>query len=255
MPYDINASLERLEQSLQNINSAREQVEQTVTSSNELKNIVAEYVASLNAIKDEVKELEGAISEYQNYSKETLDTAVSGINSNCDVIITNFNNQTKAATKSFESSMSASLDSFAEKNADLASHIKKMSKFESALKAMDVKLQKIDGGQTATAAKTDSIFNWVSNVLEMQIPDILSKLDALNKQLNDTHQQICDLSESLTSIHGEAEALKNLVNNNAADLKKSVFNKCDEVLSKANVILIVEIIGFIVSFVMVLSVM
>lgn len=46
MTYDINATLERLEQNLKQLDSARKQVENTVQASEGLQNAVAGYVAS-----------------------------------------------------------------------------------------------------------------------------------------------------------------------------------------------------------------
>lgn len=48
MAYDINATLERLEQNLKQLDSARKQVETTVQASEELQNAVAGYVASIS---------------------------------------------------------------------------------------------------------------------------------------------------------------------------------------------------------------
>ena len=50
MTYDINATLERLEQNLKQLDSARKQVENTVQASEGLQNAVAGYVASINSL-------------------------------------------------------------------------------------------------------------------------------------------------------------------------------------------------------------
>ena len=55
MTYDINATLERLEQNLKQLDSARKQVETTVQASEGLQNAVAGYVASINSLVKEIK--------------------------------------------------------------------------------------------------------------------------------------------------------------------------------------------------------
>ena len=54
MPYDINATLERLEQNLKDLDSARKQVENTVNASNELRQTVSDYVESITKATETV---------------------------------------------------------------------------------------------------------------------------------------------------------------------------------------------------------
>lgn len=90
MAYDINATLERLEQNLKQLDSARKQVETTVQASEELQNAVAGYVASINSIVKEIKEWEKQLAGAQVGISKELQISVDKMTSACESIISKF---------------------------------------------------------------------------------------------------------------------------------------------------------------------
>lgn len=103
MTYDINATLERLEQNLKQLDSARKQVETTVQASEGLQNAVAGYVASINSLVKEIKEWEKQLEGAQVRISEEVQKSVGEMTSACENI-----------TSSFTSSVDASLQEFTE---------------------------------------------------------------------------------------------------------------------------------------------
>src|SRR5574344_2112837 len=90
MAYDINATLERLEQGINEIDSARMQVQNTVLASNELQATVAGYVSSINKFVGEIKEWEKHLEgTHVESTKDVLDAQFSGRNdilaNNCKI--------------------------------------------------------------------------------------------------------------------------------------------------------------------------
>src|SRR5574344_2880205 len=96
MPYDINTSLERLEQSLKDIESAKKQVEKTVKTSNELQGVVAGYVSSLDSLLTNVKDWVKEISSFQGSNITGIEKSIVNIEKSCDNVLEEF---TKATDK------------------------------------------------------------------------------------------------------------------------------------------------------------
>src|SRR5574344_1903614 len=94
MPYDINTSLERLEQSLKDIESAKKQVEKTVKTSNELQGVVAGYVSSLDSLLTNVKDWVKEISSFQGSNNTRIEKSIVNIQKSCDNVIEEFTKST-----------------------------------------------------------------------------------------------------------------------------------------------------------------
>lgn len=97
MAYDINATLERLEQNLKQLDSARKQVETTVQASEELQNAVAGYVASINSFVKEIKEWEKQLEGAQVGISEELQISVDKMTSACESITSKFTSSVDAS--------------------------------------------------------------------------------------------------------------------------------------------------------------
>ena len=87
MAYDINASLERLEQNLKNIDSARLQVEKTIMSSNQLQSKMTDFITSMSELLGNINEWKSRLENSQQGGQETLEKSVSKISEDCDIII------------------------------------------------------------------------------------------------------------------------------------------------------------------------
>ena len=71
MAYDINASLERLEQNLKNIDSARSQVEKTIMSSNQLQSKMTDFITSMSDLLENVNEWKRQLERAQEGGQKT----------------------------------------------------------------------------------------------------------------------------------------------------------------------------------------
>ena len=87
MTYDINASLERLEQNLKNIDSARSQVEKAIMSSNQLQSKMTDFITSMSELLENVNEWKRQLELTQEGGQKTLEESIFKISGDCDAII------------------------------------------------------------------------------------------------------------------------------------------------------------------------
>lgn len=132
MTYDINATLERLEQNLKQLDSARKQVETTAQASEGLQNAVAGYVASINSLVKEIKEWEKQLEGAQVGISEEVQKSVGEMTSACENI-----------TSSFTSSVDASLQEFTEQNNLLSERVEELSALREEIKSTTKEIQTI----------------------------------------------------------------------------------------------------------------
>ena len=132
MAYDINATLERLEQNLKQLDSAREQVQKTVRASNELQVTVAGYVASIKELVGEIIEWEKQLKGAQVGFSEEIQNTLSELKTSCDKI-----------TGAFASSVESSLKKFSEQNTLLEKRVKDLSTLREEIKSATKEIQSI----------------------------------------------------------------------------------------------------------------
>ena len=94
MPYDINATLERLEQNLKDLDSSRKQVENTVNASNELRQTVSDYVESITNLRNEITEWEEQLKQSQEGLATHVQNAFATLKDSCDTISAGFKSST-----------------------------------------------------------------------------------------------------------------------------------------------------------------
>ena len=101
MPYDINATLERLEQNLKDLDSARKQVENTVNASNELRQTVSDYVESITNLRNEIIEWEEQLKQSQEGLSTQVQAAFTTLKAACDTISAGFKSSTDKTLSKF----------------------------------------------------------------------------------------------------------------------------------------------------------
>lgn len=124
MPYDINATLERLVKNLKDLDSARKQVENTVNASNELRQAVSDYVESITYLRNEIMEWEEQLKQSQVDLSAEVQNAFTTLKASCDTISTGF-----------KSSTDKTLSRFSEQNTILTERVNELNTLRQELKS------------------------------------------------------------------------------------------------------------------------
>lgn len=184
MAYDINATLERLEQNLKQLDSARKQVETTVQASEELQNAGAGYVASINSFVKEIKEWEKQLEGAQVGISEELQISVDKMTSACESI-----------TSKFTSSVDASLLKFTEQNNLLAERVKELNALREEIKTTTKEIQTIKESLSAISKDLKDSQKGQDVAIasiKQKVDDLPSKIkeyaDSITEKLNQWNQ-------------------------------------------------------------------
>lgn len=197
MAYDINATLERLEQNLKQLDSAREQVQKTVRASNELQVTVAGYVASIKELVGEIIEWEKQLKGTQVGFSEGLQNILSELKTSCDKI-----------TNTFTSSVESSFKKFSEQNTLLEKRVKDLSTLREEIKFATKEIQSIK--ETLSDISKD-------------LTDSQKKQDETLEHIN---QQVSELPGT---IKGHADGIKEHTNSIKDDLKR-ILDETDSII-------------------------
>lgn len=212
MAYDINATLERLEQNLMQLDSARKQVETTVQASEELQNAVAGYVSSINSLVKEIKEWEKQLARAQVGISEEVQKSVDKMTSACEKI-----------TSNFTSSVDASLQKFTEQNNLLSERVKELSVLREEIKTTTKEIQTIKESLAAISKDLKESQKGQDDVIasiKQKVDDLPSNIkehaDSITEKMNQWNQElkklIDDTTPTIKSIETKVDAVNNTVN-------------------------------------------
>lgn len=214
MPYDINTSLERLEQSLKDIKSAKNQVEKTVKTSNELQGVVAAYVSSMDSLLTNVKDWLKEISSFQGSNITGIEKSIVNIQKSCDKVIEKFSNSTDKTSENLKQKTEEELSKFETANTKLTSHVDKLTKLDEHLKSATSAIDSVK-------EKLGEVLKELKNSQNAQD----ESLEALGKGIeklcakSDKIKTSCDgISKSLDSISSTTEEISTVVD----DSKKKI---------------------------------
>ena len=238
MTYDINASLERLEQNLRDIDSARLQVEKTIMSSNQLQENTTVLVNSMVELLKNISQWKKQLEWSQQKDQKTLDGTVDKIDKSCATIISNLGSSLDKATDDFKAKTSSSLSSLKEENRKLTEQVGKLDQLKTAI-------TKSTGEVTNVKSVLGTLQSELGKSLKAQdaaLQDILDKVKSVSpnvKKLIDTMAvkdeernaknltEFDGLSKTLTQMQGEIDHVKKTANtlqlkisNNTAALDK-----------------------------------
>ncbi|WP_418855859.1 hypothetical protein [Prevotella sp.] len=232
MAYDINATLERLEQNLKQLDSARKQVETTVQASEELQKAVAGYVASINALVVEIKEWEKQLAGTQVGISEEVQKALDKLTSTCEGI-----------TTKFTSSVDTSLQKFTEQNNLLAERVKELNALREDIKTTTKEIQTIKESLSVISkdlkdsqkGQDDAIAS-----IQQKVDNLPSKIkehaDSITEKMNQWNQELKKLIEDTTptikSIDTKLDTVTNKVNSiqsSCDSIKRSTDNIINEI--------------------------
>ena len=238
MTYDINASLERLEQNLRDIDSARLQVEKTIMSSNQLQENITVLVNSMVELLKDISQWKKQLEWSQQKDQKTLDGSVDKIDKSCATIISNLGSSLDKATDDFKAKTSSSLSNLKEENRKLTEQVGKLDQLKTAI-------TKSTGEVTNVKSVLGTLQSELGKSLKAQdaaLQDILDKVKSVSpnvKKLIDTMAvkdeernaknltEFDGLSKTLTQMQGEIDHVKKTANtlqlkisNNTAALDK-----------------------------------
>lgn len=238
MTYDINASLERLEQNLRDIDSARLQVEKTIMSSNQLQENTTVLVNSMVELLKDISQWKKQLEWSQQKDQKTLDGSVDKIDKSCATIISNLGSSLDKAADDFKTKTSSSLSSLKEENRKLSEQVGKLDQLKTAI-------TKSTGEVTNVKTVLGTLHSELGKSLKAQdatLQEILDKVNSVSpyvKKLIDTMAvkdeernakiltEFDGLSKTLTQMQGEIDYVKKTVNttqlkisNNTAALDK-----------------------------------
>lgn len=164
MPYDVNATLERLSKNLNELDSARKQVENTVNASNELRQTVSAYVESITNLRNEITEWEEQLKQSQEGLSTQVQNAFATLKESCDTI-----------SAGFKSSTDKTLSRFSEHNTILTERVNELNTLRQELKSTmsDITIIK------DTLAKMTMVLTESQQGQDQALTNIIGKVAAL----------------------------------------------------------------------------
>lgn len=243
MPYDINTSLERLEQSLKDIKSAKQQVEQTVATSTELQGIVSGYVSSLDSLLTNVKNWVNEISSFQSSNLSGIEKSIGNIQRSCDKVVENFTSSTGELSTNLKTKITDELGKFESANTKLSSQVEK-------LLSLDEHLQSTTSAVNSVKEKLVEVLNELkaSQKAQDESLDALKKAqDVLSTKTDNIETSCKEISKSLSGASTVIEGIATVVNDSNKEISeikknydantkiiKSEISKLEEMVSSLN---------------------
>ena len=256
MSYDINTSLERLEQSLKDIESAKQQVEKTVGTSNELQGVVAKYITSLDTLLTSVKEWMTEISSFQSSNITEIEKTIENIRKSCDKVIEKFSAATGEISYNLKKQTLEELSKFESANTKLTTQVDKLENLDEQLKSatsaidsikeklaevlkelkesqktQDNLLEAIHKGQEGLCAKSDNIHTLCNEILKSlgtvsdAIKGISAVVSASQKDISGLKKD-CDaytdqLKSEISNLEKKVSSMNNQLETTTKELMKS----------------------------------
>lgn len=275
MPYDINTSLERLEQSLKDIESAKNQVEKTVKTSNELQGVVAGYVSSLDSLLTNVKDWVKEISSFQGSNITGIEKSIGNIQNSCDKVIEKFTNSTDKVSDNLKQKTAEELSKFESANTKLTSQVDKLAKLDEHLKSatraidsvkdklgevlkelndsqntQDKSLEALGKGQEKLGTKSDEIKTSCDGISK-SLDSVSSTIEGISTVVNDSKNEIFEIKRNTDTYRNEIRSDISKLDEKVTALSTQLDATTKALLKSSNVnrwIVIVGIVALAVLF-------
>lgn len=241
MAYDVNASLERLENNLQDISSAREQVQNTVKASSELQGVVKSYVDNINSILEETILLREELGKIKLQNISEAQDAVSAIESSCASVVDSFRND-----------VSGVLSEFSSENKKIAKTRNELNAFQKKLEEsivisseLKVELEQTSNNLQSIQHSQEKGFDGISKQSEKDLEKLNQSIELLSKG---TGQQFTRMSDRI-------RALDRIVTDNQvilAYLKQEVTQSQKLVIENLEINRLIFMVGMIILILLVL---
>ena len=269
MPYDINTSLERLEQSLKDIESAKNQVEKTVKTSNELQGVVAGYVSSLDTLLTTVKEWVEEISSFQGSNITGIEKSIVNVQNSCDKVIEKFTNSTDKVSDNLKHKTEEELSKFEGANTKLTSQVDKLAKLDEHLKSatsaidsvkdklgevlkelkdsqntQDESLEALGKGQEKLCTKSDEI-KTSCNEISKSLGSVSSKIGGITNVVNDSKKEISEIKRNIDTYKNEIRLDISNLDEKVTTLSTQLDTTTKALLKSSNVNRWIAIVGIV----------
>ena len=208
MAYDINSTLERLEQNLKDLDSARKQVESSVNASNNLQKVVGDYVSSVKALCERLQSWEKELSDYDSSLSHNLQSTLTSIGSSCDTVIKSFNTKVEDSANEFKTKTENTITKFTTQNAALADKVKDLNAIGKEISTASEEIKTFK----ATLSQLSKQIKEAKDVEDAALKDIKNHVaglqNALGKQVGEVKQHITDSNQDIkTSLVTQRENL------------------------------------------------
>lgn len=208
---DINESLIRLENSLQQIDSARKQVEKVVTNAGTLQETVAGYLDVLKGLNGAVSRLKDMIVEQNEQLSQDMAEANTQLNNNSKQIANNFKATASNTASKFATDTNQSLSILQEKIDDITGQISELAQLEQAYESATQTVSQLNEQITTLANEVDESQKQQDTVLAT----IERKVDTYNTNVNTNIGTITNL---MTQLSGRVNSLQTSTNNISASV-------------------------------------
>lgn len=219
MPYDINTTLEQLEQNLTNLDSARKQVENIVISNNDLKKIVSEYVESIAYFRNEILEWEEQLKQSQVGLSSQVQNAFSTLKASCDTV-----------SAGFKISTDETVGKFYKQNAILTERVNELNELRkdfmsvmSEIPAVKDTLTNLTNVLTESQQDQEQVLaNIIGKVAELHVM-VKGNTDDVVRQMEERHVELTQkIDNSISRIESVIQELESL-----AVTCSNIQNSCD----------------------------
>lgn len=269
MPYDINTSLERLEQSLKDIESAKNQVEKTVKTSNELQGVVAGYVSSLDTLLTNVKEWVEEISSFQGSNITGIEKSIVNVQNSCDKVIEKFTNSTDKVSDNLKHKTEEELSKFEGANTKLTSQVDKLAKLDEHLKSatsaiesvkdklgevlkelkdsqniQDKSLEALGKGQEKLCTKSDEIKTSCDGISK-SLDSVSSIIEGISNVVNDSKKEISEIKRNIDTYKNEIRSDLSNLDEKVTTLSTQLDTTTKALLKSSNVNRRIVIVGIV----------
>ena len=239
MAYDINSTLERLEQNLKDLDSARKQVESSVNASNNLQKVVGDYVSSVKALCERLQSWEKDLSDYDSSISSNLKSTLASLGSSCDAVVKSFNTKVDNSTNDFKTKTENTLAKFSTQNTALTEKVKELNAIGQAIntaaddiKAFKATLSQISKQISEAKNAEDAALKGLDNKVVAIQRSIDAQVSAVQQQITECHQDLVSqkghlkliIESSTDLIKGELSKIDALVHTTQRELEASIEN-------------------------------
>lgn len=263
MAYDINKTLEQMEESLKNVDSARKQVENTVNASNELTQTVNKHMDVVKKLYNEAHKWQDELKQLQMVLSSQTQDVITNLDTSCDTI-----------SKSFKTSTEGTLERFNTQNVALAQRVKELHSLCQEVKSAMAEVSAIkdaldniaDDLTKSHKELNEALANIIESVAELpatiegyientakqliesnqaidrKIGDAMSKSDLIIKQIDTLAISTVNVQTSCGNIQSSCNNISSSIN----DVKNSIVELQDSTIKSLNINRWIFIVGFII---------
>ena len=240
MAHDINAALERLEESLKNIDTARQQVEKTVTSSSSLQQIVSDFIENFQKLSADINIWIDNIKKRQTNQSLELKENLESVSKTSNTILENIETKSKQISGCIKANADNNIAKLTQVVNNLNKEIAKI-RIEQASDFKD-KLDSISNTSTLLLNNFTTNSNQISEQFKQKIATNISDLSKTSCDLKEEIKKLAHFVQICDSINQSINNLQYYINEIQKETKKEWTNHSNSILenNKKNTTTVVE---------------